>query len=127
MGDLSKNFSRHEFACQDYCGYDNINPRVVVMAQTIRDASGKAIRINSGCRCAKHNMAVGGVKNSYHTTGLAADLSCEVGSAQLFEVIKQLFASGKLNALQYCKRYIRKNFVHIDCGKRRNSRFVEGN
>jgi hypothetical protein len=59
--------------------------------------------------------------------GLAADLSSNVGSARLFEVIKQLFAAGKLDALQYCKRYINKNFVHIDYGKKRNNRFAEGN
>ena len=126
MGDLTKNFSRHEFACKDNCGYDNINPRVVYMAQVIRDALGEPISINSGCRCAKRNAAVGGVKDSYHTTGQAADLYTNVGSARLFEVIARLFAAGKLNDLQYCKRYIKKNFVHIDCGKRRNRRFVEG-
>jgi uncharacterized protein YcbK (DUF882 family) len=127
MGDLTKNFSRHEFACKDNCGFDNINPRVVFMAQVIRDALGEPIRINSACRCEKHNAAVGGVKGSYHTTGQAADLSSAVGSTRLFQVIKQLFADGKLNDLQYCKRYIRSNFVHIDCGKKRNVRFVEGN
>jgi uncharacterized protein YcbK (DUF882 family) len=127
MGDLSKNFSRHEFACQDRCGFDTIDPRVVVMAQVIRDMLGEPIRINSACRCKKHNGKVGGVSGSYHTTGQAADLSSNVGSVRLFQVIKQLYAAGKLNDLQYCKRYIKKNFVHIDCGKKRNNRFAEGN
>jgi uncharacterized protein YcbK (DUF882 family) len=127
LGDLTKDFSRREFACKDNCGYDKIDPRVVVMAQTIRDALGEPIRINSGCRCAKRNASAGGVGDSYHMHGLAADLSSNVGSARLFQVIKQLFAAGKLDALQYCKRYIKSNFVHIDCGKKRNNRFAEGN
>jgi uncharacterized protein YcbK (DUF882 family) len=127
VGDLSRSFNRHEFACKDNCGFDKIDPRVVVMAQTIRDALGEPIRVNSGCRCEKHNKTVGGVKDSYHTKGQAADLSTLVGSTRLFSVIKQLYADGKLSDLQYCKRYIKKNFVHIDCGKKRNSRFAEGN
>jgi uncharacterized protein YcbK (DUF882 family) len=127
MGDLTKNFSRHEFACKDNCGFDNINPKVVAMCQTIRDALGEPIKINSGCRCEKRNAESNGVKGSYHTLGKAADLSSAVGSARLFEVIQHLYANGKLNDLAYCKRYINKNFVHIDCGKQRTRRFVEGN
>jgi uncharacterized protein YcbK (DUF882 family) len=127
MGDMTKNFSRREFACRDNCGFDGIDPRIVVMAQEIRDALGEPIRINSAYRCAKRNAAVGGVKNSFHTTGQAADLSAASGSARLFDTVRQLFADGKLPDLQYCKRYVIKNFVHIDCGKKRNSRFAEGN
>ena len=125
MGDVSKNFDRAEFACKCGCGFDNINPRVVVMAQRIREALGEPVRINSGCRCEKRNVAVGGVKNSYHTQGKAADLSSAVGSARLFEVIRQLFAKGQLEDLQYCEHYTRSNFVHIDCGGVRNARFRE--
>jgi uncharacterized protein YcbK (DUF882 family) len=127
MGDMTANFSRREFVCKDGCGYDGIDPRVVGMAQKIRDALGEPIRINSGCRCPKRNAEAGGVGDSYHMKGLAADLSTNVGSARLFEVIKQLFAAGKLPDLQYCKRYVKQNFVHIDCGKKRNGRFAEGN
>ena len=96
------------------------------MCQVIRDALGAPVRINSACRCAKHNAQVGGVKGSYHTKGLAADLSCEAGSQRLQAVIKSLFEAGKLPCLEYCKRYVQKNFVHIDCGHQRNNRFAKG-
>ena len=127
MGDIAKNFNRSEFACKDNCGFDNIDPKVVAMCQTIRDALAEPIKINSACRCEKHNAKVGGVKGSYHALGKAADLSCKAGSRRLFEVIKELFAYGKLKDLEYCRRYIKSDFVHIDCGKRRSKRFVEGN
>jgi uncharacterized protein YcbK (DUF882 family) len=127
MGDLTKDFNRREFACNDNCGFDKIDPRVVVMAQALRDALGESVRVSSGCRCDRRNKAAGGVQDSYHTEGKAADLVCSSGSKRLFEVAKQLFAAGKLPDLQYCKRYIKKNFVHIDCGKKRNNRFAEGN
>lgn len=138
MGDLTKDFSRREFACKCGCGFDRIDPRVVAMAQKIRDAIGEPVRINSGCRCTWHNKNEKGVQvsppqrgksgteqDSYHTTGKAVDLSCVSGAFKLFAAAKDLYAKGKLNDLEYCKWYKAKNFVHIDCGKKRNNRFAE--
>lgn len=125
MGDLTKDFSRSEFACKCGCGYDRIDPRVVDMCQVIRDALGVPVRINSACRCEKRNTEAHGVKGSYHTKGLAADLSCEAGSQRLQAVAKALFDAGKLPHLAYCKRYVAKNFVHIDCGHQRKNRFAK--
>lgn len=128
MGDLTKDFSRREFECNPKkcgCGYDRIDPRVVEMCQVIRDALGAPLKINSACRCEKHNKAVGGVDDSYHTKGLAADLSCNLGSQRLQAIILALFDAGKLPHLAYCKRYIAKNFVHIDCGHKRVNRFAK--
>ena len=42
--------------------------------QPLRDAMNEPIKIGSGYRCAKLNKAVGGVSNSQHTKGEAADL-----------------------------------------------------
>jgi len=36
------------------------------MAQFLRDATGKPIDVNSGCRCEKHNRAEGGSDVSQH-------------------------------------------------------------
>ena len=42
--------------------------------QPLRDAMGEAIKIGSGYRCPQLNKAVGGVANSQHIKGEAADL-----------------------------------------------------
>ena len=42
--------------------------------QPLRDAMNEPIKIGSGYRCAKLNTAVGGVSNSQHTKGEAADI-----------------------------------------------------
>ncbi|MBQ7170071.1 MAG: hypothetical protein IJR63_09260 [Synergistaceae bacterium] len=91
------------------------------MAQTIREALGVPIHVNSGCRCEKHNAKVGGVKGSFHTKGKAADLSCSLGAQIMFETAQKLKAEGKLPDLEYCILYRTKNFVHIDCGKKRKN------
>lgn len=44
--------------------------------EPLRERAGHALLINSGYRSAKLNDRVGGVANSYHLRGLAADLRC---------------------------------------------------
>lgn len=120
-GDITRNFSRSEFSCKCGCGHDRIDGAVVDICQRIRDALGEPVRVNSGCRCPKHNKAVGGVADSYHVQGLAADLSCAGGAARLFKIIKELHGAGKLPRLSYCIKY--PTFVHIDCGRARSRVF----
>ncbi len=54
------------------------------------------------------------------TQGLAADLSCSAGAKRLFAMITDLKVRGKLPDLEYAILYIAKDFVHIDCGKKRS-------
>ena len=119
MANDTKNFKVSEFTCKCGCGHNPIDQRVINMAQTIRDELGVPVRVNSGCRCEKHNAKSGGVKGSKHITGKAADLSCSLGAVKMFETVKKLQAEGKLPDLDYCIRY--KTFIHIDCGGKRKS------
>ena len=131
MATDTQNFRVSEFACHCGCGYNVIDQRVIDMAQTIREALGVPVHVNSGCRCEKRNAAVSGVKKKYdkagkligkgsnHMYGLAADLSCSKGAKVMFDTVKKLHAEGKLPALDYCIRY--KTFIHIDCGGKRKS------
>lgn len=119
----TRNFQEKEFECKCGCGKRDIDQRVIDMSQAIRDELGEAVRVNSGCRCERHNARVGGVKGSYHTQGLAADLSSAVGGKKIFEAVQRLWRLGKLPELRYCVYYASKNFVHIDCGKVRKNEF----
>lgn len=122
MAKDTKNFKVSEFSCKCGCGFDKIDQRIIDMAQIIRDALGVPIHVNSGCRCEEHNAspAVGGVQGSFHTKGLAADLSCSLGAKKLFAVVADLKVRGKLPDLHYAMLYIKKDFVHIDCGGKRS-------
>ena len=78
MGDLSKNFSRSEFACKCGCGYGlkrgDVDTGLVQQLQELRDQTGRPVSITSGCRCVSHNRRVKGARNSQHIYGKAADI-----------------------------------------------------
>jgi uncharacterized protein YcbK (DUF882 family) len=90
MGDLSPNFSRHEFACKCGCGLDTADAETLVMLETIRQHYGVPVTITSGCRCEAHNRAVGGSPDSQHVQCRAAD------------IVVQGVEPGRVQA--YCKR-----------------------
>ena len=77
-------FKRDEFRCKcggKYCnGYPSEPDELLVrIADAIRKRVGKPITVNSGLRCKTHNANVGGVSNSQHLYGTAADLGCPSG------------------------------------------------
>ena len=74
MGDLSANFSRDEMTCACGCGKMVANPRLIDALQELRDQVKVPIIITSGYRCTNFNRRVGGVSNSYHISGQAADI-----------------------------------------------------
>lgn len=73
MGDLSPHFSRSEFACK-HCGVCNISGNLIEALEELRALGPQPIIVHAGCRCPEHNEAVGGVKDSQHIVGIAADL-----------------------------------------------------
>ena len=85
--DSVKHFHKSEFACKcggKYCdGFPTeISRRIVEVMDTIREYTGKPVVVSSGVRCKNHNKSVGGVGNSYHLTGRAADFAVYGYSAQ---------------------------------------------
>lgn len=112
MTKITPNFQDVEFTCRCGCGYMAINPDIVNRLQVIRDIIGLPIKINSGCRCEKHNKEVGGAPNSYHLRGMAIDWTVEeYHMATIARLLKDW--SGGFHF------YEGWNFIHIDMGERR--------
>ena len=74
MGDLSKDFSRHEFACKDKCGLSTVDVELLPVLQDLRDFFDTGVFVTSGCRCLRYNTAIRGAKRSKHMEGRAADV-----------------------------------------------------
>ncbi|MEM6380083.1 MAG: D-Ala-D-Ala carboxypeptidase family metallohydrolase [Bacteroidota bacterium] len=76
---LTTNFSKMEFDSRDGSPMPNdVLENVKELAenlQKIRDTLNQPIHINSGYRSPAHNAAIGGVPDSQHLTGKAADIT----------------------------------------------------
>lgn len=110
-----KYFKMKEFECREGClmpaeAKANIEALVENVLDPVREWYGKPIYVNSGYRCPKHNAAVGGVPNSQHMRGEAADIRPrEVG-----KIIEQL---GNYDQLIYYPTFVHVSWKRV--GKNR--------
>lgn len=70
----------------------NLEMLINKVLDPIRQAWGKPIIVNSGYRCPALNKAVGGVKNSHHMLGIAADITTgnKADNKKLFQLIRSM-------------------------------------
>ena len=104
-----KNFRIQEFVCRCGCKMpaevrQNIEALVANVLDSLREAYGKPIYVNSGHRCEAYNRKVGGVPRSQHIVGEAADIHCD-DNARLAKLIVQ---QGRFDQL-----IIYPTFLHV--------------
>ena len=69
--------------------------RLAAFLDELREAWGSGIRVSSGFRCYALNKAVGGVENSAHQYGNAADISPVNGKMNEFEAFLKKWLKGR--------------------------------
>lgn len=109
---LSEHFQAGEFMPHDDSyRFLRVSPELVRRLEKIRSALGNvAITIHSAYRPPDYNRQVGGVSNSAHLDGLAADISAEgIATADLHRVCEAVI--GDDGGLGY---YPGQQFCHID-------------
>ncbi len=105
-------FKEAEFTCKCGCGANNIDLKLVEILDNIREHFGQACIVTSGTRCMKHNKNVGGVSNSRHLSGKAADIKINgVSGEDLLKYANILRNQGKI---RYTYRMNNSNAIHID-------------
>ena len=92
------------------CAFHLLHVLVDQLLDPIREAWGAPIIVSSGYRCKELNALVGGVKNSHHLLGCAADITApllsplgggrEGANRKLFKLIQQMQQEGKLRFTQ---------------------------
>lgn len=98
---LTQNFNKIEFDSKDGA---EMPPIIIIQIkelaedlQVIRDYINKPIHINSAYRSITHNKDIGGVRNSYHTKGMAADITVKgYTPRKLARVILKLMKEEKI-------------------------------
>lgn len=91
----------------------NLKALVTEVLEPARQRLGLPITVNSGYRCPKHNAEVGGVANSQHMKGEAADIRC-ADNKLLAEIIEQ---KGNFDQL-----IIYPTFLHVSYKRHGNNR-----
>lgn len=105
---LTEHFTVEEFASKDGADEVKIDAKLVNYLEKIRTHFSKPVIINSGYRTSEHNAKVGGVKDSYHVKGMAADICVQgVKSKDVALYAESL----KIGGIGW---YEKQNFVHID-------------
>jgi len=104
---MTKNFTDAEFYCPCGCEQKAMAQDFMDRLQTARDIYGRAMRVTSGYRCPEYNKKIGGVPDSAHTHGKAADIFCDT-SHKRYAMINSFLGAG------FTRIGIGKMFIHID-------------
>ena len=121
-----KYFSLSEFSHSDTAvslGIDNPPPAAAVplmvelidrVLDPIREHWGLPIRVTSGYRCPELNEEVGGVEDSYHMDGCAADISAHdpERNVELMSLIRAMHLTGRI-ALTECYAGPDYKYIHV--------------
>ena len=106
---ISEHFQVKEFAQKDFrCDKVIVDTELIDVLEDIRAHFNKPIIVTSGYRTPEYNTKIGGVKNSQHTKGTAADI--KVSSIPAKKV--QNYLKKKYPDKYGIGSYL--NFTHID-------------
>ena len=135
-----RNFVVGEFQCK-CCGDlpENARSNEVALGDNlldqVRDVFGHEIKVNSGYRCPRHNAKVGGVKNSQHLTGEAADICAETRGYQNItdwkmanqDIVRAILKVGRFDQLileNVGEKDLLPTWVHVSFSRRGNRGLV---
>ena len=101
-------FSLSEFDCPSLPDSGkNMDINFLHKLDHARDIAGISFKITSGYRTKEHNAEVGGVPNSSHLIGVAADISVS-GGADRYIILNALIKAG------FKRIGVAKTFIHCD-------------
>ena len=88
--------------CPPTSAYHLLHVLVDQLLDPIREAWGEPIVVSSGYRCKQLNELIGGVKNSHHILGCAADIIAgnKADHRRLFKLIQQMQQEGRIKFTQ---------------------------
>lgn len=102
-----KYFKLSEFACP-CCKVTDVKTELIARLDKARSIAGVPFIITSGYRCPKHNKKVGGVPNSAHVRGYAADIATT-------DSTRDLILAACRAAFTRIGVDEKRNFIHVDC------------
>jgi len=96
-----------------------LHPKLLVKLIGLRKILERPVYITSGYRCSRYNRKVGGILNSYHCIGLAADIKVkDINLITLLEICENI----DFNGIGF---YEKKNLLHLDVRPTKRARWRE--
>lgn len=105
---LSENFRLGEFACRDGTPVVLVHPALVEHLQRLRNYAGGPVEVLSGFRTGAYNKKIGGVDNSRHMYGMAADVVVDGMTPEEVATWAEEEGFGGVG------RYPNEGFTHLD-------------
>ena len=103
-----KYFTLDEFDCPSLLNSGkNMDTNFLTKLEEAREIAGVPFKITSGYRTKEHNEEVGGVPNSSHLIGVAADVSVSSGHDR-YVILNALIRAG------FKRIGVAKTFIHCD-------------
>lgn len=115
-------FQPKEFRCP-CCGAGQPAALLVLFLEVLRRTWDGPVMVNSGYRCARHNAEVGGVANSRHLLGCAADVRPR--DLELIEPFRSLL-SHTAGQLEGWELRLYPRFVHVAVPQEEAARLWDG-
>tara|TARA_R100000458_G_C8277521_1_gene253062 strand:- start:156 stop:539 length:384 start_codon:yes stop_codon:yes gene_type:complete len=101
-------FKYEEFnSPDDPLSYKKMEEELLKRLDFARELANTPFKITSGYRTKEHNRKIGGVSNSSHLKGLAADIYCD-SNINRWRIIDSLIKA------RFTRIGIGKNFIHCD-------------
>lgn len=115
----SRYFAHRELMCHCGCCRERTVNQLRYALDRLREAVGQPLELSCAYRCPEHNREVGGVENSQHVLGTAADILVPNGMT----VDGLADTAANLGLFDGIGRYYDSEFVHVDV---RSNSHVEG-
>lgn len=103
-------FPDKELMCPCGCGKLNFDQATKVKFNIARENAGIPFKVNSACRCEKHNKEINGSPTSSHLLGLAMDIETDT-NIKRFIILKALIDA------KFVRIEIGLNYIHADNDK----------
>jgi uncharacterized protein YcbK (DUF882 family) len=104
---ITPHFNLSEFACP-CCKRVMLHPKLLAKLIELRKIIERPIYITYGYRCPRYNHQIGGIVNSYHLIGLAADIKVkDISLIDFLEICEEIGLGG-------IGFYKKKNSLHLD-------------
>ena len=106
---MSKYYDYTDTVCHCGCGFNRPDDLLLEKLDQLCDRVGQKLELTNVCRCPEHNAEVGGVPDSQHTQGTAADVVVpdDMTVDELADLALEIGFDG-------VGRYYEDEFVHVD-------------